>query len=389
MPFGGKDIPHIVIEVNQVCNISCKACYKIRETYTKPTGQIKEEIDLAVGARNLDMITLAGGEPTLHPDLAEIIRYVADKGIKVSLLTNGILLDDENLRRYKEAGLIRAMVHVDSFQKRPDAPAGATTEKALNSLRETILRRVGEHGIRGGLALTLYRKNLAELPDVMDFVFSCRWVSLVLVTLCKSFSEIAAKFGHEAMSGCIDDDALKAEEVTNREVARVMEQAYGMDPAHCIASNLRDSEWRWLFYLAFSVTNGDGRYRTMHLSSRFRRTISAANHLQKLLKGQYKFDMVPGRYEAIAVCLAYGISGMELKNLASILRFLSGLLRPGSDIRSKVIVVQQPPNLAAHGEIEHCKDCPDATVRNGRIMPLCLADIVSPVKSEPIHRRSD
>ena len=50
MPFKGKDIPHIVIEVNQACNMSCKACYKIRQAYTKSTRLIKDEIDLAVQA---------------------------------------------------------------------------------------------------------------------------------------------------------------------------------------------------------------------------------------------------------------------------------------------------------------------------------------------------
>lgn len=378
MPFKGKDIPHIVIEVNQACNMSCKACYKIRQAYTKSTRLIKDEIDLAVSQRNLDMITLAGGEPTLHPDLPEIIRYIDDKGIKTSILTNGLLLTDDLLRTYRDAGLSRAMVHVDSLQERPDADAGAS-EKELNPLRGRILEKVGRNGIRGGLSLTLYRRNMAELPDVLDFVFSNRWVSLVLVALCKSFAPIVKKFGHEDISGCIDDGDLKDEEVTSGEVLEIVERAFGMTPAHYIASNRRESEMRWLFYLAFAITGNDSRCRTMHLSSRFRKTITMANLLQKVLKGRYKFDMVPGRAESVVVCMAYAILGMDAGNFTATMKFLSGLLGPRRDIHSKVIVVQQPPNLAADGEIEHCKDCPDATVRNGRIMPLCIADIMSPV----------
>ena len=34
MPYDGPDVPHVVIEVNQKCNISCKACYKDKLDYT-------------------------------------------------------------------------------------------------------------------------------------------------------------------------------------------------------------------------------------------------------------------------------------------------------------------------------------------------------------------
>lgn len=34
-------------------------------------------------------ITISGGEPTLHPDIAEIIKYAQDVGVYVTLLSNG------------------------------------------------------------------------------------------------------------------------------------------------------------------------------------------------------------------------------------------------------------------------------------------------------------
>jgi len=380
MPFGGKDVPHIVIEVNQTCNISCKACYKnIHPSQSKTTTQIKQEIDLAISQRNLDMLTLAGGEPTLHPDIPELIRYVTEQGVKVNLLTNGLLLDDQRLAAYAAAGLSRVLVHIDSLQERPDAPAPGGGEAALNPLREQILGRAARHGIRGGLAVTLYRDNIAQLPELMDFIFACPWISLVLFTCCTKLSPIAERYAGASGPAPIEEEDLSAQEVTNREVLDLVAREFDLVPAHYIASSLRDTELRWLFYLAFAISDGDGRYSKFHLHGRYRRTINLANLTQKLLKGRYKFDMVPGPKEAVAVCLSYGIMGMDPRNLLHIVRFLSGLLRPGSRIRSKVIVVQQPPNLSEDGRIEHCRDCPDATVRNGRITPLCLADIVSPL----------
>ncbi len=379
MPFNGKDVPHLVIEVNQACNMSCRACYKARASYTKPFRQIIEEVDFAITQRNLDMITLAGGEPTLHPRLPEVISYIDGKGVKVSLLTNGLLLTDELLAEYKAAGLTRAMVHVDADQRRPDATEGAT-ETELNELRRTILERVARHGLRGGLAMTLYRRSLHEFPDLLEFLFSTPQASLLLVTCCRSFAPIAQKHGAEGCIAAMEDSELVKDEVTTAEVIEVVEKRLGIMPTHHIPSSHRETERRWIFYLVFSIIDRDGNVTHMYLDPKFKRTIAVANGLQKLAKGRYKFDMVPKPFEAVMVCLGYAILGMSLGTLWRTLRFLWRLWRPGTRIQSKVVVVQQLPNLTEEGEIEYCENCPDATVREGEIVQLCMADILRPVR---------
>ncbi len=379
MPFDGKDIPHIVIEVNQACNLSCKACYKNKYGYTKPMDLILEEIDYAAGQRNLDMITFAGGEPTLHPDLAKAIAHARDKGIKTSILSNGLTLDDARLAEYAAAGLNRVALHVDKLQNRPDAP-DAVTEADLHPLREAIFDRVAAHGMLCGVVFTLYQSNLGDLRELVDFVLRNRHVTLMLVTLCTNFKPIAEARGVPGGPDFSEHDHLTDEDVVNTEVRDLMLQEFGELPVHYIASDLREDELRWLFYLGFSITEPDGSYRTLFMSSRFRRTIALANTLQKLTKGRYKFDMVPGPLESTLVCWLYGVFGADPLNWWNSTRFVTRLFKPGSKIHSKVLVFQKPPNMAPNGDIEICKDCPDATVRNGEIVPLCIADIVSPIQ---------
>ena len=381
MPFRGRNIPHLVIEVNQACNMSCRACYKARASYTKPLDLIRDEVDLAISQRNLDMITLAGGEPTLHPELPDVITYIKDRGIKVSLLTNGLTLTDELLAQYKAAGLARVMVHVDAHQNRPDAPDDAT-ETDLNELRESMLERVSSHGLRGGLAMTLYRRSLHEFPDLLEFLFSSPNASLLLVTCCRSFAPIARRHGAEDRAATMDDRDLVEDEVTTAEVMDVVEQRLGIVPTHHIPSSHRATERRWIFYLLFCIVGRDGETRLMYLEPRFKRTIAAANGLQKLVKGRYKFDMVPKPFEAVVVCLAYAVLGLSPTTLWRTLKFLWNLRRRGSRIQSKVVVVQQLPNLTEEGEIEYCENCPDATVRDGEVVQLCMADILKPVRQE-------
>jgi len=104
-------IPHITIETNQTCNLHCKTCYNIYQDTIKSLDEIKSEIDLALTKRNLETITLIGGEPTLHPDLPEIIRYIRSKRLICQLLTNGIVFRKEPslINEYKQAGLDRIL----------------------------------------------------------------------------------------------------------------------------------------------------------------------------------------------------------------------------------------------------------------------------------------
>ncbi len=388
MPFEGKDVPHIVIEVNQACNLSCKACYKDRHGYTKPLQQICDEIDLAAGARNLDMLTLAGGEPTMHPELARVIAHATERGIKTSLLTNGSLLDDEKLSEYAAAGLTRVALHIDTLQNRPDAPDGATCESDLDPLREAVWERVARHGILCGSVATLYQSNLSDLPSMIDLAFRNRNVSLVLMTLCTDFRAIAEAHGHPGGPVFEDHHRLEDEDVVCDDVSALLDEACDLQPLHYIASDKRDAEKRWLLYLGFAITDPNGAYETLFLSPRFRRTVWLANEMQRWTKGRYKFDMVPGRVECVLVCVLYAFLGLSWTHLVAAARFLRNLFRRGSRIHSKVLVFQKPPNLTAGSEIEACKDCPDATVRDGEIVPLCLADILRPLAAaESPHPR--
>ncbi|MBW8003543.1 MAG: radical SAM protein, partial [Planctomycetes bacterium] len=193
MPYIKKDVPHAVLEVNQKCNIVCRACYKHKFDYTKPLEQVKKEFDLLLSMRNLNTITLAGGEPTLHPDLSEIIRYITKKGILVQILSNGLALTDKLLRQYKKAGLKEILLHIDSFQTRPDME-NIRCEKDLNKLRNKIAEKINRNGIISSLELTLYRNALPEFNKIVYFVLSNPKIYRLLITCCHDMERTAYGF---------------------------------------------------------------------------------------------------------------------------------------------------------------------------------------------------
>src|SRR5580692_3063625 len=79
------------------CNLDCGYCNeydKTSEPVPLPTmlGRIDRLADLGT-----TIITLSGGEPTLHPDLDAIIRRIRQRNAIATLITNGLLLTPDRI----------------------------------------------------------------------------------------------------------------------------------------------------------------------------------------------------------------------------------------------------------------------------------------------------
>ena len=74
------------------CNLDCAYCNEYDKTSTPvPIETMLRRID-CLADLGTTIITLSGGEPTLHPDLDAIIRRIRNRGAIATLITNGLLL---------------------------------------------------------------------------------------------------------------------------------------------------------------------------------------------------------------------------------------------------------------------------------------------------------
>ncbi len=405
MPYEGRDVPHIVIEVNQTCNISCKACYKDKSNYSKPLDEVRREVDLAMTRRNLMLVSIAGGEPTLHPDLPEIIRYIASKGVLVQLLTNGYDVLDAKWRQYKEAGLHGVFLHVDSLQNRPDR-AGMVTEADLHPLRARLAQQVTRHGLHCFLAYTIYRSNLDGFADVVRFTLRNPNLQRILAICYADQNHIAGHLRKGEMLGVPvsrysnrleaevilgrQSTDLESENVTSAQVKALLHEKLGMQPFAYIGSSKSDDEERWLFYYAFVITNpkkpvvSDNDVRILHVGPSFGRLARWTNNKARRKGAPYSFGVIMGGARAVLACTVHAFTCGSLSEAGRTLWFLLHRLKPGTRLFQKVFIVQQGPNVDQDGELEYCKACPDATIRNGEMIPVCMADLFSPVQP-PVH----
>src|SRR5262245_18760832 len=95
----GREIDYLRISLIDHCNLRCVYCMPLRGLSFIPSPELltAAEIELvakaAVGV-GFHKFRLTGGEPTLRPDLVEIVRRVAAlPGVNdVAMMTNAILL---------------------------------------------------------------------------------------------------------------------------------------------------------------------------------------------------------------------------------------------------------------------------------------------------------
>lgn len=121
MDSHGRTILDLRISITDRCNFRCVYCmepdvqFQPRENVLTP-GEI---IRMARVAQSLGVrkIRLTGGEPTLHPQLTEIISGIrAATDVEIAMISNGSLLTREKLSAWKRAGLDRMTISIDSVR---------------------------------------------------------------------------------------------------------------------------------------------------------------------------------------------------------------------------------------------------------------------------------
>ena len=163
--------------VTDDCNLSCGYCNEyIPGAPPVPWPILQARIDKldTLGVRVYDLL---GGEPLMHPELMNIIRYIKVKrrsGNIVILITNGFLLNAEKVAQLNEAGLDLMQISVDSIV--PTAVSHKALKTVLPKLH--ILAREARFHVKVQSVLTEltakqydeFRRLLADLP--FDFSFS-------------------------------------------------------------------------------------------------------------------------------------------------------------------------------------------------------------------------
>jgi pyruvate-formate lyase-activating enzyme len=372
LPWQGEMVPHAVLDVLRGCNIRCRRCFNIDQPLTpKPLKQIEEELDTLLRLRRLSSVTILGGEVTLHPQLEDIVRLVKGRGLHSELFTNGLDIDPSACRRLKDAGLSIICFHIEKGQQRADlADSSSAEEVARLRYKKTIM--ASQAGLDVGLSVTSFPGERDALRDVISFVLKTPEISYVLVTLFRDHSNIKSLSGnlHSGFSGtgAPPDPATKQ---SNRDIADWMKAEFNVEPFACMGSNLDMDDPRWLSYLIGALHNTDGTSSFDYLQPSL---LEKAMMLAYRVRGRYPMYMEPNteRFRKQLVLNGF-LGGRRQPNMTLAKRSKE----PGVQLKAKRLLFQNPAEMTEDGKMLHCKWCPDTVLKNGGLVPVCIADHVT------------
>ncbi len=166
-----------IVYPTYVCNQDCLWCEYNYENTSRETKSImpKESLfklidDLrTLGVQGVEFC--GGGEPTLHPNLAELVRDMKSKGTSVGLLTNGTKLKGElasalvDCASYVRVGFDGASPEVVNQVKRPRTPEARFEAVCDNIANMMALRRERGTGVKISVKVVVDRNNVVELED--------------------------------------------------------------------------------------------------------------------------------------------------------------------------------------------------------------------------------
>ncbi|MEO6575243.1 MAG: radical SAM protein, partial [Polyangiaceae bacterium] len=91
----------LIFEITEKCNLTCPTCFTAsspHESWSMTLEDFGSKLErlLAAGRSDADLVQISGGEPTIHPDLEQMIEMCFTRGVKrVYVNTNGVRLGKE------------------------------------------------------------------------------------------------------------------------------------------------------------------------------------------------------------------------------------------------------------------------------------------------------
>lgn len=350
LPWHGKTVPHAVVDILRGCNCRCADCYNSAQPCAKPLDDIKADVRAIRSARNVRTISLSGGEPLLHPQILEIVSYLRhDEHVAASMLTNGILFDDAMAGKLRAAGLDFVTFHIQRGQTRPDCDDARV--EAVRREKGYIARA---HGIYPAVVETIRADDSEGFAALGRFLRAAPEFEYALVTVARNFAAI---------------DPGAAEPEFDREPMLAAFAREGYSPSVFVGGSVDHNTPRWYVLQSVQASDSSGRERAWNMvrpglvervclygyATLCRRSV----HWMKSTSAKAKVRL-----------LVNGLSGGRLSTLVFALRAIF----EGWTVREKHVIVQYPPRSLGDGRVEFCDCCPDATVKDGRLEPLCLAD---------------
>lgn len=151
------------------CNMKCKFCGAWEQDLDSRTLDTPEAYAALIEGKKYGykLVTLTGGEPTLHPHIGSIVEYASQLGYWVCITTNGLNITDEFIKIVKKSRCqLRISLHTLNREFHKQITGFDSLEVVTNNIE-----KLKANSVFYGLGMTVYEENIEEIANLAEFAW--------------------------------------------------------------------------------------------------------------------------------------------------------------------------------------------------------------------------
>lgn len=358
LPWTKDDNPDGWIEVTTFCQLKCPGCYRglaekdpkrMHEDFEK----IKSEIDSFIEKRNIQTLSIAGGEPLLYPKIKEVIKYASSKGVKTKVFTNGVALTKNRLKELKGVGVTEFVVHIDKYQNRPDMKG----LENINQLRQKfcdLFREVKDVNL--GFIMPVSGQDYSDLSEAIE--------------ICKNNSDVVNLLVISPYKDVLttQEKSFTEKELQSPDIEKLtnyLSKEFQSKPCAFLGKIHNKNQPSWIFTVPVFYSNKIVGYLDSSLYKKFQERY-------RKKKGKYFITIKGNKINPNSL-----LPLIYKKNVSTILSNYrkEKKINPDKELRYQVILIIDGPEKV-NGNWNLCDGCPDAMYYDKNLVPSCLLERV-------------
>ena len=370
LPWNLTDNSISWLEPTAACNLSCDGCYRKNEKNShKSMEVIREELDIFTRLRICDGVSIAGGDPLMHPDIIEIVKDVKARNLKPIINTNGLALTKELLHELKEAGVFGFTFHIDSKQGRPGWRH--KNELEMNELRLHYAEMLAaEGGISCSFNSTVYEDTMQYVPGMVKWAQEhIDIVQVIVFILYRAVNNEQVDFylGPKKIDMnqlVYNEETTERTDIKAQEIVEMIRKEVdpNFDPCAYLNGSEKPDSFKWL------LTGRLGRKNKIYgyVGSKGMEIMQTFYHLfnNKYLAYARPKDARKGRLMLL-------LSPFDKRIKKALFSYLKNPLNIFRKLYYQSVMIIQPVDFLEDGRQNMCDGCPDITVWNGKLVWSC------------------
>jgi len=218
-------LPGVIYEVTAKCNLNCKYCYNywkngeqhnfIEDCEKSDAVATLKQYFRTVKTNN---ITFSGGEPTINfEELLDCVMYAKARNKKVTVITNGTLLDYEKIELLAKLKVDLVEITINSYNKQIHESINGVKDsfdRSVDAIKELLNKKIDVV-----VPIVVTKSNIKDIQETLMFIYNLGIKRIMINRYniggngCKDYEDILPNFDElkEAFKKC--DDFAKEKEI--------------------------------------------------------------------------------------------------------------------------------------------------------------------------------